>query len=96
MGSTLIIVAIVVVPVLVGGAIDFSLANVIKTRLQGAIDATILAVATNLEATNRECLADTQKVSDADYPASGPGALWKSCPVLAFRTPIFAGSAVGA
>lgn len=74
-GGVVISFAIVLVPLLlaIGGAIDFSRAHIVKTRLQGAIDAAVLSAASNIERKNKERIKTAKKIFAANYPASELG-----------------------
>lgn len=74
-GATAIIFAIVLIPVIgmVGGAIDFSRAHIVKTRLQGAIDAAVLAAASSGELADAERIAYAETVFQSNYPADELG-----------------------
>ena len=74
-GVTAILFAILLIPLLamVGGAIDFSRAFIVKTRLQSSLDAAILATAAAAGLTDAERIAYGESIFQANYPASELG-----------------------
>ena len=74
-GVTAILFAILLIPLLamIGGAIDFSRAFIVKTRLQSSLDAAILATAAAAGLTDAERIAYGESIFQANYPASKLG-----------------------
>ncbi|MFQ5625333.1 MAG: pilus assembly protein TadG-related protein, partial [Methyloligellaceae bacterium] len=74
-GVTAIIFAIMLIPLLamIGGAIDFSRAFIVKTRLQSALDAAVLATAAAASLGDAERIAYGKTVFKANYPSSELG-----------------------
>ncbi len=74
-GTTAIILALAFIPVLgiVGAAIDLTRAHIVKTRLQGAIDAAVLAAASSGELTKPQRIAKAESVFAANFPADELG-----------------------
>ena len=74
-GVTAILFAILLIPLLamIGGAIDFSRAFIVKTRLQSSLDAAILATAAAAGLTDAERIAYGESIFQANYPASELG-----------------------
>jgi len=74
-GTTAIILALAFIPVLgiVGAAIDLTRAHIVKTRLQGAIDAAVLAAASSGELTKSQRIAKAESVFAANFPADELG-----------------------
>ena len=58
---------------MVGGAIDFSRAFIVKTRLQSSLDAAVLATAAAAGLTDAERIAYGESIFQANYPASELG-----------------------
>ena len=74
-GNVIILFALSLIPVLgvIGAAIDFSRAHVVQTKLQGALDAAVLAAASGIQRTNEERIDNAEAIFAADLASGGLG-----------------------
>lgn len=76
-GNVAILFALALVPVLglIGAAIDFSRAHLAQTKMQGALDAAVLAAASGIQRTDEERIQTAKDIFAADLQSSGLGVI---------------------